>query len=78
MKNFHTHTYRCMHATGTDEEYVLAAIEAGYDVLGFADHSPWKYDSNFVAFMRMPLYEFDDYYKSLFHLKKKYQIFKVS
>ena len=55
MKNFHTHTRRCMHASGSDEDYVLAAIEAGYEVLGFSDHTPWKYDSNFVANMRMPL-----------------------
>ena len=25
--NYHTHTARCGHATGTDEDYVLAAIE---------------------------------------------------
>ncbi len=36
--NYHTHTYRCMHAQGKDEEYVLAAIKAGIKVLGFADH----------------------------------------
>ena len=23
--NYHTHTYRCDHADGTDEEYVLAS-----------------------------------------------------
>ena len=23
--NLHTHTYRCNHASGTDEEYVLAS-----------------------------------------------------
>lgn len=73
MKNYHTHTFRCMHACGTDEDYVLAAIKAGYTVLGFSDHTPWKYDSNFKAYMRMPLYEFDDYYKSLFNLKRKYK-----
>ena len=27
--NYHTHTARCMHATGTDEEYVLSAIKGG-------------------------------------------------
>ena len=36
--NYHTHTVRCHHAVGTDEEYVLAAIDAGIKVLGFADH----------------------------------------
>lgn len=35
---YHTHTTRCGHAYGTDEAYVLAAIEKGYKVLGFSDH----------------------------------------
>ena len=34
------HTYRCMHASGTDEEYVLSAIKNGYEEIGFSDHSP--------------------------------------
>ena len=73
VKNFHTHTSRCMHASGKDEEYVLAAIEAGYEVLGFSDHTPWKYDSDFVANMRMPLSQFDEYYQSISSLKEKYK-----
>ena len=28
--NFHTHTTRCKHATGTEREYVEKAIEAGF------------------------------------------------
>ena len=39
--NFHTHTARCGHASGRDEEYVQSAIRGGYRVLGFADHNPW-------------------------------------
>ena len=38
--NYHMHTYRCMHASGTDEEYVLSAIKNGYEEIGFSDHSP--------------------------------------
>lgn len=73
MKNYHTHTNRCHHASGTDEEYILHAIEGGFTVLGFADHSPWKYDSSFVPRVRMTLEEFEDYYKSILHLKEKYK-----
>ena len=73
MKNFHTHTYRCMHATGKDEDYVIAAIEAGITQLGFSDHTPWKYNSDFVAGMRMHISQFDDYYKSIANLKEKYK-----
>lgn len=71
--NYHTHTKRCMHASGNDEDYVIAAINNGYEELGFSDHSPWKYDSNFVAHMRMPLSDFEDYYQSILTLKEKYQ-----
>ena len=70
--NYHTHTYRCMHAAGTDEEYVLAAIDAGFDELGFADHCPWRYKSNYVANMRMHISQFSDYRDSVMRLKEKY------
>lgn len=49
--NYHMHTRRCMHASGRDEEYVISAIKNGYEEIGFSDHSPWNYDSDFVANM---------------------------
>lgn len=36
--NYHTHTFRCGHAVGEDEEYVLEAIGMGLQTLGFSDH----------------------------------------
>ena len=39
--NFHTHTYRCNHATGDVRDYVEAAVQAGFDMLGMSDHTPW-------------------------------------
>ena len=36
--NYHTHTYRCHHAKGEDEDFVLRAIDAGMTELGFSDH----------------------------------------
>ena len=71
--NYHTHTTRCMHATGTDEEFVLSAIQGGYDVLGFSDHTPWKYRSDFVAGMRMLPDELPDYVESITTLREKYR-----
>lgn len=71
--NYHTHTYRCHHASGRDEEYVLEAIKGGIKVLGFSDHTPWKYNSDYVATMRMKLDEFDDYYQSISALREKYK-----
>lgn len=40
MNNYHTHTYRCTHAKGTEEMMVQAAIKEGYQVLGFSEHVP--------------------------------------
>lgn len=71
--NYHTHTIRCHHAQGSDEEYVLSAIEGGFDVLGFSDHSPWLYESDFLGAIRMSLIQFDEYYQSLLTLKEKYR-----
>ena len=71
--NYHTHTSRCFHARGTDEEYVLAAIEAGFDEIGFADHTAWKFDSDFVSNMRMPESALKDYCDSVKTLREKYK-----
>jgi histidinol-phosphatase (PHP family) len=36
--NYHTHTKRCGHASGEDEDYVLEALGFGLTELGFSDH----------------------------------------
>ena len=43
LTNYHTHTTRCGHAEGTEEEYILTALRCGFKVLGFSDHTPWAY-----------------------------------
>lgn len=70
--NFHTHTFRCKHAAGTDEAYVKAALEGGFDVLGFADHAPWAFASDYVSHCRMPANQWPDYKASVMALKEKY------
>lgn len=72
LANYHTHTPRCMHATGAEEEYVLQAIASGYEVLGFADHTPWPYESDFVAPTRMRIDELEDYVSAVNAMKEKY------
>lgn len=69
--NYHTHTYRCGHASGSDEEYVLAAIKAGYKVLGFSDHAPYKDYPNKISHMDWE--EFPGYVESINSLKEKYK-----
>ena len=39
--NYHTHTYRCNHASGTEEEYIQCALDGNIEVLGFSDHTPY-------------------------------------
>lgn len=70
--NFHTHTFRCKHAVGTDEQYVKAAIAGGFDVLGFADHAAWAFSSGYVSHCRMPADQWPDYRNSVLRLKEKY------
>ena len=72
LVNYHTHTWRCMHAQGTEEEYGRRAIGAGFSVLGFSDHSPWPYTSGFVSEMRMRWDQFQGYLDTLLALREKY------
>ncbi len=69
--NYHTHTKRCGHASGSDEEYVLAAIEAGYMVLGFSDHAPYR--DYPLKRSHMDIEYFADYLASIASLKEKYK-----
>ncbi|MCM1544382.1 MAG: histidinol-phosphatase, partial [Ruminococcus sp.] len=71
--NYHSHTARCNHAVGEDEEYVRCAIAAGYEEIGFSDHSPWPFKNGFVSGMRMGVDEIDDYISSVRKLRKKYK-----
>ena len=42
--NYHTHTNRNRHGNqeATDEDYVIAAMEAGIRILGFSEHCPYR------------------------------------
>lgn len=71
--NYHTHTTRCAHATGSDESYVESALQGGYTELGFSDHSPWPYASGYRPTMRMQIEELDGYVQSVKALAEKYE-----
>ncbi len=72
--NLHTHTKRCNHANGEDREYVEAAIEAGMEVLGFADHCPQFFpDTDYYSFFRMLPEQAHEYAESVRALQKEYQ-----
>ena len=72
VRNWHTHTTRCKHAKGTDREMVLAAIEAGVKVLGFADHTPYPGISPWGEGIRMSTTQTAEYFASLTGLGAEY------
>ena len=72
--NLHTHTYRCNHAKGEDEDFVLAAIENGWETIGFSDHAPYIFPDGYkYSDFRMKTYRTQDYADSINELKEKYK-----
>lgn len=69
--NYHTHTYRCGHATGKDDEYIQSAIDAGFEVLGMSEHigfDGWDDEKE-----RIPFVEMDKYIEDMQALREKYK-----
>ena len=73
IANYHTHTWRCMHAVGTEREYVENAIEGGLKILGFSDHTPMPYAGGFVSPAKMRMDQLEEYVDVLLALKKEYE-----
>lgn len=67
--NYHTHTTRCNHATGSDRDYVLSAIQSGVQILGFSDHAPFPHR----AFVGMKPQEIPEYVVSISALRKEFK-----
>ncbi|MDF9825646.1 histidinol-phosphatase (PHP family) [Breznakia sp. PF5-3] len=69
--NYHTHTYRCGHATGEDEEYIKNAIKGGFKTLGFSEHlgyQGWDDKKERIDFNKV-----DTYIRDMYALKEKYK-----
>ena len=76
MRNYHSHTARCGHAWGTDEEFVQAAIDAGYTTLGISEHSPWPFVDGYQELdsrQRITMEQLDGYLTDMQALKEKYK-----
>ena len=71
IANYHTHTYRCNHANGTDEAYVRHAIAMGFRYLGFSDHVMLKGVDNPRS--RGDYSQQADYIASVRSLQEKYR-----
>ncbi len=71
--NYHTHTYRCGHASGTPEEYILRAIEGGIAHMGFSEHAPHAFSDGHESGFRLPLAQGEEYISELRALREKYK-----
>ncbi|OME85106.1 phosphoesterase [Paenibacillus sp. FSL A5-0031] len=72
--DLHTHHFRCGHADGNIEDYILAGIEAGLQVIGISDHSPFFYHENDQPSpgIAMARSDFTNYVNEVLRLKEKY------
>ena len=71
LASYHNHTPLCHPAEGSTEEYVLHAIEKGYDIFGFSDHAP-HCDASALSESRMTLSELPLYVSDIHRLRDKY------
>lgn len=67
-KNYHTHTNFCKHAKYTMEEMIIAAIDQGYELIGFSEHAPLRIHRMF----RLNLSNLNEYLSLAQKLKAKY------
>ena len=72
IANYHTHTHRCNHAVGREEEYVLEALKAGLKILGWADHTPYIFSGGYYSHYRMRPIQLPGYVKTIQELRKQY------
>ena len=73
--NLHTHS-TFSDGKNTAEEHVLAAIEKGFTVLGFSEHSLHPLNPDFYSAVdslwHMPVADFNEYVAAIGELKQKY------
>ena len=69
-KNYHTHTYRCKHATGDVSDYCQTAIAQGLSILGMSDHTALP--DNRWSHIRMDIDELPDYCQAVDEAKDKF------
>ena len=72
IANYHTHTTRCRHASGTEEEYVRCALDAGLQTLGFSDHTPYPFPNGYYSTFRMFPEELAGYVAAVEDVRRRY------
>lgn len=73
IANYHTHTYRCHHATGTEKEYIERAIEGGIKYFGFSDHIPCISLDGSESTFRVSMDDRFNYARKVLALKEEYR-----
>ena len=71
--NYHTHTFRCGHAVGSEREYIEKAIAEGLTTIGFSDHVPMPFSDGFQSHFRCPIEKLEDYVTTLLALREEYR-----
>ena len=72
IANYHTHTARCRHAEGEDRAYIARALEAGFQELGFSDHTPYWFETSHYSKFRMFPEQLPEYCDSIRALQAEY------
>ena len=70
--NYHTHTYRCNHATGNEREYIENQISIGIKKLGFSEHIPFIYPHGKENSYRLPKTQEKEYIDAISSLREEY------
>lgn len=73
IANYHTHTARCLHAAGTEIQYIEAAIERGFKIFGFSDHTPQWYPEGYYSGIRMEPEQLQEYCDTVRRLQQQYK-----
>lgn len=71
--NYHTHTVRCGHGKGTEEEYVKAAMEGGVQILGFSEHCTYLMHPGATEKPHLDREGLVQYARNVKELKEKYK-----
>ncbi|GIP40690.1 putative histidinol-phosphatase [Paenibacillus sp. J31TS4] len=73
--DLHTHHDRCGHAEGTIRDYIEAALQAGMQVIGISDHSPYfgREEDHAQPHIAMAKSEFSAYISEVLRLKEEYK-----
>lgn len=73
IANYHTHTFRCHHARGTEREYIEKAIENGIKIMGFSDHIAYRFPDGYESNYRVEMRDVEDYFKTISALRDEYR-----